>query len=434
VAGKQVSFKLKVKFHGGLSTDSSPVSYYIPKAGAVCNTKLKLKQYDSFGQYGGNWSGSDTTYYYVANNKFHVVSVIGHKLYDYTLNSKTHKAAGKKIVNLGKYNVWGGFVQGTDGNFYVAVGYNNLKESKTKTVIKVKKYSSAWKLKKTCNIAGGSKNAFTGIYEPFEAGNCRMAQNGNELYVFTCRTMFKQSDGLHHQSNIAFQINTDNMTYVNHNDSYCSHSFNQYLRYDEDTLYLADHGDAYPRGIQLTKRDANGTQTSKTVFRIKGATGNNYTGVTVGGMEYSANRILIAGTSIPQNYNIKGVNKKRDKSVSNVFVSVTDKNLDSNKVVWLTHYTKKSKTSVSEVRTVKISDYNIAVLYTTTKKKDTKLHYVVLDNEGAVTYQKTYANMAFDGGTQPILNDGSIVWTAYTTDNNYNNILHYYSIPVTFGK
>ena len=120
--------------------------------------------------------------------------------------------------------------------------------------------------------------------------------------------------GVHHQSNIAFQIDMNTMKYKNENDSYCSHSFNQYVRYDGDDLYLVDHGDAYPREILVTVKSAEGRYFEETVFNIIGETGDNYTGVTLGGFEYVKNNILTAGTSVPQNYSIW----KRDRKEINV--------------------------------------------------------------------------------------------------------------------
>ena len=36
-------------------------------------------------------------------------------------------------------------------------------------------------------------------------------------------------EGIHHQSNITFVINTQDMTLINSDMPYCSHSFNQFV-------------------------------------------------------------------------------------------------------------------------------------------------------------------------------------------------------------
>ncbi|MBS5621271.1 MULTISPECIES: hypothetical protein [Eubacterium] len=41
------------------------------------------------------------------------------------------------------------------------------------------KYSSSWKLQKTCSITGDAWNVFGGIVTPFTSGNVRMDMRGN---------------------------------------------------------------------------------------------------------------------------------------------------------------------------------------------------------------------------------------------------------------
>ena len=57
------------------------------------------------------------------------------------VTSATKKAYNSDLV--------AGFYHGPDGNNYVALGTYNTKESKTKVVIRVIKYSKAWKKGKT---------------------------------------------------------------------------------------------------------------------------------------------------------------------------------------------------------------------------------------------------------------------------------------------
>ena len=428
-SGKQYYFKLEAEYADERSVTTRPQCGFIPKAVKAITKKINIAQEDGW-QYGGNWVSRDTTFYYMANGKLHVVSVDYHKLYDYTLNSK-HEVEKKKAIKLDAYDTWGGFYRASDGRMYVVVGYDNQKESDKKTVIKVIQYSNTWKKLKTCNIKGNASNDFKGIYHPFDAGNCSFAENGDLLYIFTAREMYAIS-GVHHQSNIAFQIDMNTMKYKNENDSYCSHSFNQYVRYDGDDLYLVDHGDAYPREILVTVKSAEGRYFEETVFNIIGEIGDNYTGVTLGGFEYVKNNILTAGTSVPQNYSIKGVSKKKDKNIRNVFVTVTSKDLQENKVVWLTNYSSKSKTELEGLRMVKLSESYVALLYNTIKNDKNTLHYVVLDNNGKLVFEKTYKDKFFSGSTQPILVDGSIVWTSEA--NNGEMTSYYNSIPAIISK
>ncbi|MEY8235935.1 hypothetical protein AALA36_09400 [Lachnospiraceae bacterium 66-29] len=341
-----------------------------------------------------------------------------------------------KTIKL-KYDVWGGFYQGTDGNFYVAVGYNNLKESRTKTVIKVIQYNSNWKQLKTANIKGGVFNTFEGIYEPFEAGNCRMDMQGSTLYLMTSRTMFTTIfDDLHHQSNISFKINTKKMKAVESNKSYASHSFNQFAKFKDHALYLLDHGDAHPRSITLTTVQNYGAENEKkkssSLFSFKGNSGDNYTGCRVGGMEVGSSNVLVCGTSQPHKKKIGKVSGFGYDMKYNAFLVLSNRKTKKVTFKWLTTYNPKSTSvTVGETRMVKLTDNRFVILYSTTTKGKSTLNYAVYSDTGKKIYSKKYANMVFNGDSQPILYNGSIVWISPIQSNGKVNS-KLYSIPATF--
>lgn len=421
--GKQYYFYLKKIFDSQITITSVPVCGFISKVSkpTICKIAIQQKDYE---QYKGNYVDRDATFFYVGSKKLHIVYYEGGKIYDYTLNNK-HKVINKKVINIGKHT-FGGFYRSNSGKMYVATGFYNPTESNRKTVIEVVQYSSDWKKIKVCKIKANAINEFKGIREPFAGGNCSFDEKDNILYIFTARIMFKDKNGLNHQSNISFQIDTTNMTYKNENTSYCAHSFNQYVKYDGDEIYFADHGDGDPRGIQISVQRSNGECDATVVFDIIGEIGNNYTGLKLLGMECVSDNIITAGTSVPQNYSIKGVDKKKDKKIENAFVTITNKDFKSNKVIWLTKYNKKSKTTISALRLIKLSDFNFAILYSTIKNKKETLHYVVFDNNGNKVFEKNYYNMVFTGSAQPIVVDGSIVWTA---EKDKSGIAYYCSIP-----
>lgn len=177
---------------------------------------------------------------------------------------------------------------------------------------------------------------FDGIVTPFTSGNVRMDMRGNKLYMVTSRIMFSG-----HQSNISFLIDTKTMKHQLANDSYVSHSFNQYVKFDANNLYVVDHGDAYERGINITVVKNYGTTNAVTKdilpFKIKGKTGDNYTGLKLGGVETTLDNIITVGTSVPQNYKVASVTGNSGKYKKNVFMTITDKN------------TLKSKTKIIEI-------------------------------------------------------------------------------------
>lgn len=410
--GTTYYYKLVTVYPEGNSDFSPSVAQMIPlpksaKAKVVAGNKITAG------------TGAGKAYYYQADGKLHIVRVQGNKnLKIFTLTSKM-KVEKTKTVKL-SYDYWGGFYPGPDGNFYVAVGYANPTESKNKTVIKVIKYNSKWKKEKTAKIKGGASNVFPGIYAPFASGNCQMDMQGNTLYLATSRTMFMLSDGLRHQSNISFKINTKTMKASEANDSYVSHSFNQYVKFKDGSLYVFDHGDAYPRALHLLSVDHYGKKDQagkgSTLFEFQGRTGENYTGCNVGGMEVGGKNVIVCGRAKPHKYKIKGVSGYGSELAYNIFVTVTNRKTGKSTVKWLTNYhPKTSKTVVGIPRMVKLADSRFAIMYTTSQKGNTKLHYVVVDGSGKKVYSTTYKNTPFYADSQPILSGGYLVWFAEET-------------------
>ncbi|MDR1799571.1 MAG: hypothetical protein LBR19_06800, partial [Bifidobacteriaceae bacterium] len=184
------------------------------------------------------------------------------------------------------YPVWGGFHQGTDGNFYVVVGHDNITENDAQNVIGVYKYNAAWTQTGVLHIKSGDvrhSTSFKGIYEVFRSGNLRMATAGGHLYIDQGRSMYAQSDGLNHQTNLPLDVNTSTLTYtiMGH---YQSHSFNQFVLTDGSTLYFLNHGDGYNRALELAKYNLSGgtaTSAGKTsLITFDGTLGQNATGTT----------------------------------------------------------------------------------------------------------------------------------------------------------
>lgn len=445
-------YKVKALYEDGESTAPNSISGYSPISGKARSKKISQIHsaylLNSDGMYGGNCADIEHVNYYTANGKFYMVcQQQSGKLHIYTFDSKMNYK-GKRTIKLGKYDIYGGFYAGSDGNFYVAVGYNNYKEQDNKTVIKVMQYDSKWKLKNTAKIKGSATNVFKGIYSPFSAGSCRMDMNGSTLYIHTARLMYKSSDGLRHQSNISFVIDTKTMKYkVAGEDAYCSHSFNQFVKYKDNALYLVDHGDAFPRSISLTMIENNGTKddvaSGVDVFKLLGEIGQNYTGATVGGMEIGVDNVLICGTAQPHGNKIKGVGgfgvvkTKNGKYVmlkKNVYLTVTNKETCKNKCIWLTKYNPKTtKVIVGDTRMVKLSDTRFAILYQTTTGKKNVLNYVVVDNNGKKIYSKKYSGYIMNGSSQPILYEGYIQWASSVYRDKKNNYaMMMYQIPANY--
>ena len=420
--GKTYYYKIKANYPDGDSDYSNALSQY-----AVKKTKAKRLSRNKL-KYNSWYSLSEGSYLFSDGSRLYSVGMSSErKLRVCTLDSKFNVSKTKTLTMPAK-STFCGFFHGIDGNNYVAVCFSNPKESKTKTVIQIIKYSSKWKKLKVAYIKGGVSNAFVGIYGPVASGNLRMDMQGHTLYVHTSRTMFMLEDGLHHQSNIEFAVNTKTMKAVSTEDSYVSHSFDQYVRFKDGELYLMDLGDAYPRELTVKRITNYGwgddfeKNSSYTLFEFMGETGDNYTGTAAGGMEIGAHNIIAVGTSVPHNRPVNGVTGFNGGW--NLYAIVTDRETGKTVHKWLTKYDPSKSTGVEYARLVKLSDYRFAVLCTIKGR----LHYYAIDNNGNIKVHKKYPKKyAFTSSTQPVLYKGSIIWTEETFSKKTTHRL--YSIP-----
>ncbi|MBR1628779.1 MAG: hypothetical protein IJ679_05890 [Lachnospiraceae bacterium] len=392
------------------------------------------------GSYSGYHAVPDRTFLYKKGKKeLHVVSVIGMKLTDYTLNPKYSVTSVKKI-KLPRYNEWGGYFHSEKGQHYVAIGFDNTAESETKTVIRVIKYDKDWEKAGQVDIHGYSSNGQgLGVYKPFDYGNVSFTENGDTLYLMTARTMFSNSEGLHSQSNIAFAINTKKMESHTNNVSYCSHSFNQFARFKDGNLYLVDQGDAHPRGVQITIYDdfgkaqgdlkSNAIRSSVTAFAFQGDVGNNATGATVGGMEVSNSYVLVTGSAQPHGSSVDGVTGFASGYGENLYLIKRSTSTGECSIRWLTSYNPAiSGATVECPRMVKVNNNLFAILYTIKNVNNGKryFHCMYIDGSGQKIKDAPFSNIQFRGGTQPIVFNNRIVFVE--KPSNLQNV-QIYNIP-----
>jgi hypothetical protein len=220
-----------------------------------------------------------------------------------------------------------------------------------------------------------------------------------------------------HQANVTIKFDTNSMkisksyTEVAFSPTgYVSHSFNQFLGIDGDSFIGIDHGDAYERAICLNKCKSDFDAVSDGYFwfdsdygtyvslmDIPGNVGDNYTGVEIGGFGISKSTYIVAGNKV-DDFNDK-------KSVSNVFVTYVDKDLQSKPtVVKLTNY-KKSDTNVSTPQMVQISSDRFIVLW----ESSGIVNYVLIDGKGNKK-TKIYQMKGSLSDCQPIVYNGYVTW------------------------
>jgi hypothetical protein len=260
--------------------------------------------------------------------------------------------------------IFGGFYEGSE-NYFLVFGMTNPEENDEVEVVKVVKYTKDWERVSSVSLFGANTTI------PFRSGCVRMTEVSGKLYVHTSHQMYRSAkDGLNHQANMTFVINTKDMVIVdewtrvmNISMGSVSHSFNQFIQTDGTYVYRVEHGDAYPRSIAMTKCEVKGSLTKVSYTNVipldnTGETGYNATGASIGGFELSSNNCIIAGNCV--DYTVKNTSPD---SVRNVFVSVTDKNLKSTTVKWITNYKETDNVTVLTPQMVKINDNKFLIMW-----------------------------------------------------------------------
>ncbi len=306
---------------------------------------------------------------------------------------------------------FGGFYE-TGDNYYILTGQNNTEKDNNKEVYRVCKYSKTWKALGSCGLFGANTTY------PFDAGSARMAVNGKYLFVRTCHEMYNG-----HQANVTFSVDTSNMSIadsftsvMNTDLGYVSHSFNQFIQIDNGTLLGSDHGDAYPRAITVLQYQtdiSNGsfvpqrtwgsnTDTCKEfdLMTFPGSIGNNYTGASQGGFEYSDSSYLAAG------------NYDADDNSRNVFVASVSKSGGTPVVRYFSNYAGTSD-SATTPHLVKTGSNSFVLLWSS----QGYVYYTAIDGTGKQV-GSTYKMAGNLSDCVPSIINGKLIWYAWKNSHN----------------
>ena len=444
------------------------VDTYIYQEGTTFGPVTKIKELKgmeiSESNYDGNWATPKDVFYYQDSKKnLHIVTYKEKqkKLYDLTLDNNNKVISNKEISY--KLPIFGAFYAGTDGNLYIISGQENLEENKEKVVICVEKYDSNWNKLGNVDIKGKPTNESAGIQIPFNSGTCNVTEYQNYLIIHTSRRMFLAYDGLNHQSDISFIIDTQNMQLLSDLAiPYVSHSFNQFVSTDDTgAAYYLNQGDGYPRALiiekitpfyassQITRRSRKHIWELNALQEI----GENITFCDVTGFEQMGDNLITVGRSLPQEGRTD--EQGREYVAKNIFLIVTDKNLQSSKFQWMTSYDPtlgrkaaydpafdlafyhlfysdvyfeedgfdalfESISFVSEPRLIKINGERSVLLYDTHEKNgEYTLCYRELDNNGAVVMSQNYKGISLRTNSQPFFDGKNIVWVGVQYKDRY---------------
>ncbi len=353
----------------------------------------------------------------------------------------TYAPVSTRSVSLAGWPVWGGLYAAPDGYLYVFVGRDNPDENDQRDVLAVRRYDQDGELSGTAFVKGGASQVFKGIYEAW--GSASMVLVGDRLVVHTARTMYIDEDGVRHQSNFSFEVDTATMTArefesLDGESPYASHSFNQHVVTVGDDLVFVDHGDAYPRGIQVTTfggyADGGHIIDAQTEpFTFMGDVGDNYTGSTVTGVVGGPTKLLITGTSVPHGNAIGGVTGYDAGFAQNAYLISQAPSGSGTTFTWLTEFDPNGDVHATEPRLVKISANRFVVLFSVVDGSATRLEYRLLDETGAVLAEASWPATRFGSASQPVLWDTSLVWsdTGPLGDSTERTPTYLYGLDVT---
>lgn len=340
-----------------------------------------------------------------------------------------YNLTGHKIVS-GEMPIFGGFYA-TDNYYYVVTGQENPEASDTVDVYRITKYDTDWNKVKSVNLS----NCNTTV--PFYAGSCRMDMSGNYLLI---RTSHKMYSG--HQSNLTMEVNVNTMTItdsftevMNYDYGYVSHSFNQFIKIDNNKIVSIDHGDTHPRSVALIKYPTD-ISTGKfqsndcqviNVMRFAGEEGNNTTGTSVGGFEISDSKYLVAGNTVVQDNNFENAVTR------NIFVAAVDKSTSEVATTLITGFSEGEETTTTP-HMIKISSDKFMILWT----RGETVYYTLIDGQGNQT-GITYSMKGKLSDCMPVYVNGKVVWYTWLNnvitfyDINVNNLSDYNTTVITNG-
>lgn len=335
--------------------------------------------------------------------------------------NKDNSLIGSKSIPF-ELDLFGGFFQGEKNN-YIVFGQNNIEEDNWKEVIRIVKYDKEFNRISSASIKGGE--CFT--TKPFHAGSGRMDEFEDRLILHTSRERYTTEDGLNHQSQLSIILDTRTMKTLNYmgrfQDNHVSHSFDQYILFDNGSPIYIDHGDGYPRSVALSYGELNGNARKNKkhnpvdLFKIPGKVGANATGISIGGFEISNKNHIVAMNTVDHSqvtkytsYELVGL----DYDQRDILLSVNPRgNTDNFNVKHITvgNYIGTEK-NASIPQLVKISDNKLMILWQEYSKdnKQMNLKYGLIDGEGNLLGEVKEIKDFVLSECKPIVFENNIVW------------------------
>ncbi len=333
---------------------------------------------------------------------------------------KVRGIAKAQVLKAPKRWTVGGFHFGEDGNWYLLLGRDNPKEKKGRVTMQVRQYDEALNRLGTAKIKARGPQT----HSPFAGGGAAFTMMGDQLLVLMAQTEFAAGDGLHHQAARLLSVDTATMT-ADYVTRMASHSFAQFIEARDGEFYTAEHGDAYPRAMTVTRfrwddEDEFWRERYGNALKLQGRTGNNYTGATLNGFALTSTSALTVGVSVPHRHPVKGVTGFNAKMKPNVYVATTDRDTMKSTFRWMTTFhPKRHKKLVGLPRLIMLDDDRSALLFDVATRKGHTTHYRLLDSTGNTIGRATFPGR-FTALSQPVLHDNQLLWVGLQRDERFD--------------
>jgi hypothetical protein len=400
--------------------------------------KLETLREPNLSVYGRrNWAAPDRLYYFLDSARnLNVLSVntIDSAFTVSAYGMTDYERLSFRSISFEECPLWGGFYAAPDGNYYVLVGRDNPDQNDALNVVEIRKYDENWQRTGVGYLKGNARQMVKGIHTPFDTGKASMQMVGSTLIVHMASRMYLHSDGLRHQSNMTFEVDTQTMTVQTFDEKYgagaspyASHSFNQFVGFSGNALCTIDHGDAYPRGIQLgvvrNYGSGNGKFQAYNIFPFEGETGNNFTGVTVTGFATEDGKALVAGSALPHHEAVQGVTGYTNTWKRNIYWLTADIDSGATTFKWLTQFDPNGAAAAMEPRLIQVGAGRYVLLFSVYNGAAYQMNYRLVDTAGTVLASKSWDSAFFNPVSDPILIGSKLYWVGYESQDRFVDYL-----------
>lgn len=372
------------------------------------------------------------------------------------VKTKDGKISGQNITLKMPYPIYGGVICDSKGYYYVVSGQKNTSGRSGIKTIFISKYNKKGKLIKTVGDSGGAGSF--GTKNPFQAGNCSIAVNGNYLAVNYARGMYNG-----HQSNAAFVINTKKMKKVKIGSIYNSHSFAQrVVPYKKGFMFISE-GDAYARAFTISTVENMSTGKVKTqnIFDFWIQQGKKSTYVINSNFAHMGDLVMLGKNKAALvATSAQSLNKNAATEKEQIFIQIFNPSKDLNKanayvtsgkrsglaglsgtkkvtnygVKWLTNHSEHC--TIDHPQAVTDGKGNTIVLYEIYQKMGERnyyygVNYFVVDKNGNMKgdIKKTAITACLNPCETPIYKDGTVYWIGNkAADTSYK--VYIYSLKI----